>query len=127
MNVVAADVDLAGAEAVANEIGDNALAVETDVTDSASVQALADAAYGRFGSVELLCNNAGVLGRILPSWEQPAENWRWVFDVNVHGVTNGIRAFVPRMLEQGREAYVLNTGSIAGLITGAVLRRLQRQ
>lgn len=118
MNVVVADIDADGADAVAGEIGENALAVQADVTDPDSVEALAEAAYARFGSVELVCNNAGVLGRILPSWEQPAENWRWVFDVNVHGVVNGVRAFVPRMIAQDSDAYVLNTGSIAGMITG---------
>jgi NAD(P)-dependent dehydrogenase (short-subunit alcohol dehydrogenase family) len=59
-----------------------------------------------------------VLGRILPSWQQPLENWKWVLDINVHGVVNGIHFFLPRMIEQHTPAYVLNTGSIAGLISG---------
>ena len=90
----------------------------TDVTKPEQVEALAQKAYDRFGSVALLCNNAGVLGPILPSWQQPLESWRWVFDINVQGVVNGIHAFLPRMLAQGGEAYVLNTGSIAGFING---------
>jgi NAD(P)-dependent dehydrogenase (short-subunit alcohol dehydrogenase family) len=121
MKLVLADRDAEGlletAEGV-NELGSRALAVPTDVTKGESVEKLAKAAYDEMGAVHLVCNNAGVLGRILPSWQQPLENWRWVFDVNVHGVVNGIRAFIPRMLEQGEDGYVLNTGSIAGMVTG---------
>lgn len=121
MKLVLADRDADGllesAEAV-SELGARALTVPTDVTKSADVEKLAKAAYEEMGAVHLLCNNAGVLGRILPSWQQPLENWRWVFDVNVQGVVNGIHAFVPRMIEQDSEAYVLNTGSVAGMITG---------
>jgi NAD(P)-dependent dehydrogenase (short-subunit alcohol dehydrogenase family) len=121
MNLVLADRDPDGlletAEAV-NALGGRALSLPTDVTKPAEVDRLADAAYKEMGAVHLLCNNAGVLGRILPSWQQPLENWRWVFDVNVQGVVNGIHAFVPRMIDQDAEAYVLNTGSVAGMITG---------
>ena len=121
MHVVVADIDEAGARRLADELDNNgkkALAVRVDVTNPADLDRLADKAFDRFGSVDLLCNNAGVLGRVLESWRQPSENWRWVFDVNVHGVVDGVRAFLPRMLAQNSEAYVLNTGSIAGLITG---------
>ena len=100
------------------QAGHTVLAIECDVTVPADVERLAAGAYDKFGSVDVLCNNAGVLGRILPSWQQPLENWKWVFDVNVQGVVNGIHYFVPRMIEQDTEAYVLNTGSVAGLITG---------
>jgi short-subunit dehydrogenase len=121
MNVVLADRDRAAVERAATELDEASgaiVAVQTDVTQSADVERLADRAYQEFGAVHVLCNNAGVLGRILPSWQQPLENWRWVFDVNVQGVVNGIHAFVPRMIEQHTPAYVLNTGSIAGLISG---------
>jgi NAD(P)-dependent dehydrogenase (short-subunit alcohol dehydrogenase family) len=121
MKLVLADRDAKALEQTAAELradGVDVLDLIVDVTAPAEVQALAAAAYERFGTVELLCNNAGVLGRILPIWEQPIENWEWVFDVNVKGVVNGLRAFVGRMIEQDSDAYVLNTGSIAGLITG---------
>ena len=121
MALVVADRDADGlletAEAI-NELGGRALSVPTDVTKPADVEKLADAAFEEMGAVHLVCNNAGVLGRILPSWQQPLENWRWVFDVNVQGVVNGIHAFLPRMIEQDSEGYVLNTGSVAGMITG---------
>ncbi len=121
MNLVLADVDVENLEQAAMRLsaaGGQAIAVPTDVTKPEDLENLAAKAYERFGSVELLCNNAGVLGPILPSWQQPLENWRWVFDINVQGVVNGIHAFVPKMLEQEGESYVLNTGSIAGMITG---------
>ena len=121
MNIVLADLDRVNLDRAAARLtaaGPNALAVPTDVTKPEDLENLAAKAYERYGSVELLCNNAGVLGPILPSWQQPLENWRWVFDINVQGVVNGIHAFVPKMIEQEGESYVLNTGSIAGMITG---------
>jgi NAD(P)-dependent dehydrogenase (short-subunit alcohol dehydrogenase family) len=121
MRVALADRDAAALEKAAAGFrlaGHAVLPVETDVTRPADVERLAGSVYREFGSVDVLCNNAGVLGRILPSWQQPLENWRWVFDVNVQGVVNGVHCFVPRMIAQDSAAYVLNTGSIAGLITG---------
>jgi NAD(P)-dependent dehydrogenase (short-subunit alcohol dehydrogenase family) len=121
MKVVLADRDAKALDTAAAELaraGHAVLAVEADVTQAADVERLAAEAYGKFGRVDVLCNNAGVLGRILPGWQQPLENWKWVFDVNVQGVVNGIHFFVPRMIDQGSDAYVLNTGSIAGLVSG---------
>jgi NAD(P)-dependent dehydrogenase (short-subunit alcohol dehydrogenase family) len=121
MKVVLGDRDAKTLDNAAAELargGHAVLAIEADVTRAADVERLAAGAYDKFGSVEVLCNNAGVLGRILPSWQQPLENWKWVFDVNVQGVVNGIHSFVPRMIAQDTEAYVLNTGSIAGLVCG---------
>jgi NAD(P)-dependent dehydrogenase (short-subunit alcohol dehydrogenase family) len=121
MNVVLADRDAATLEKTLGELteaGRSVLAVEADVTRAADVERLAERAYKTFQRVDVLCNNAGVLGRILPSWQQPLANWKWVFDVNVQGVVNGIHYFVPRMIEQDSDAYVLNTGSMAGMISG---------
>jgi len=71
-----------------------------------------------FGPVNLLCNNAGVtvLGNV---WEHTADDWSWVIGVNLFGVANGIRAFVPGMIEHGDEAHVVNTASTVGLATYA--------
>ena len=62
-----------------------------------------------------LCNNAGVFqaGR---AWEATDEEWRWAFDVNVFGIINGIRSFVPRMLDGGDHGHVVNTASVAGFV-----------
>jgi len=121
MKVVLADRDEHALKQTAATIvasGAQAIAVGCDVTRPEQVENLADRAYEAFGTVHLLCNNAGVLGRILPSWEQPLANWDWVFGVNVKGIINGQHFFVPRMLKQDSEAYVLNTCSIAGMING---------
>ena len=121
MKLVLADRDEAALDKAAAELGEagaEVVGVQTDVASFADVERLAERSYKAFGAVHLVCNNAGVLGRITASWEQPLENWRWVFDVNFFGVVHGVRAFVPRMLAGGEEGYVLNTASIAGLVTG---------
>jgi NAD(P)-dependent dehydrogenase (short-subunit alcohol dehydrogenase family) len=123
MRVVIADVDAGRLQAVAAELsagGAEVLAQRTDVTQYESVQALAAAAFDRFGQVDLLFNNAGVLVDGL-SWERSVEDWRWSLDVNVMGVVHGIKAFVPAMLKQDTEGVVVNTSSQAGLTVGQYL------
>ncbi|AOR80222.1 SDR family NAD(P)-dependent oxidoreductase [Novosphingobium resinovorum] len=122
MNLVLADINLPDLEAVAATLGGAPVALaRTDVADPASVQTLADMAWDRFGGVDLLCNNAGVVpgGRHRLVWDYPLEDWRWAFGVNVEGVVNGIRSFIPRMIADGRPGHVLNTASVAGFVSGA--------
>ena len=121
MNLVLADINLADLEAVAAAIDSPAIALHrTDVADPEAVQALADGAWSRFDEVSLLCNNAGVVpgGRHRPVWDYAPEDWRWAFGVNMDGVVNGIRSFVPRMLAEGRPGHILNTASVAGFVSG---------
>jgi NAD(P)-dependent dehydrogenase (short-subunit alcohol dehydrogenase family) len=124
MRVVVADVEaeaLAGAaKDLAAEFGvGNVLHRVTDVGDPEAVDALAAATFDRFGAAHVLCNNAGVgIGGL--SWTIPADRWRWIVDVNLLGVVNGIRSFVPRMIEQG-EGHVVNTASVAGIVTSPVM------
>ena len=117
MNVVIADIEEDAARAVASEAeaaGARAIPVHADVSDSASMQALADAAYAEFGAVHVLCNNAGVL--IFGDMQNlKIEDWNWLLGVNVFGVLNGIYAFLPRMLEAGEPGHIVNTASIAAL------------
>ena len=98
-----------------------AIAVSVDVADAASVESLADAAYQSFGAVHLLCNNAGVAAPALlqPTWENSLEDWHWILAVNLMGVVHGLRSFVPRMLAGGDEGHIVNTASVAGLLTGS--------
>ena len=120
MHVVVADIEVEQAERVAEAVraqGVRALAVRADVSDRDSVEALADAAYGEFGEVNLLCNNAGVLV-MTPFAEMSAQDLRWMLDVNLFGVLHGIQAFLPRMQEQAGEAHIVNTASMSGLVTG---------
>ena len=120
MKVVACDVDTKGLEATEESLvqgGAEVLTQRTDVTDYNSVEKLAAAAYDRFGRVNLLFNNAGVLvGGIM--WERSLDDWRWNLDVNVMGVIHGIKAFVPRMIAGGEEGIVVNTASVGGLSAG---------
>lgn len=91
--------------------------VQTDVSDPAAVESLAQMTFDLFGKVNLLFNNAGILidGK---SWQRPYEDWKRSFEVNVLGVVNGIRSFVPRMLQQGEAGRVVNTSSVGGLAGG---------
>jgi NAD(P)-dependent dehydrogenase (short-subunit alcohol dehydrogenase family) len=124
MKVVVSDIALDAAQAVVAKLallGVEACAVRTDVADAAQVEALAEAAYARFGAVHLLCNNAGVVpaGRHRMVWEYPLEDWHWANSVNYMGVVHGIRSFVPRMLAAGAEGHVVTTASIQGLVSAA--------
>ncbi len=83
----------------------------TDVSSAESVDALAEEVYQQHGACHLLFNNAGVAAPSANVWETTANDWTWVHGVNVTGVMNGIRAFVPRMIAAGEEGHVINTSS----------------
>lgn len=122
MNVVLADIRFEDAAMVAAELGgERALAVRTDVSDAASVASLADQAWDRFGSVDLLCNNAGIVpgGRHRRVWEYSLGDWQWALGVNLYGVVHGMRSFVPRMIAAGRPGHILTTASVAGVVSGS--------
>jgi NAD(P)-dependent dehydrogenase (short-subunit alcohol dehydrogenase family) len=119
MKLVLADVD---ANALAQTVdalradGADAIGVRTDVSDPSQVEALAMAALDAFGKVHLLFNNAGVgAGGFV--WENSANDWAWVFNVNVMGVAHGVRVFTPIMLRQDEPAHIVNTASVAGLLS----------
>ncbi len=116
-HVVAADIDEARAQQVADEItqrGRRALAIATDVADPSAAESLAKRSYREFGAVHVLCNNAGVFG-LGAAYRCSESDWRRVLDVNLHGVIHGLQAFLPRMLNQPDEGHIVNTGSLAGL------------
>jgi len=117
MHVAIADVEMGAAEKVADEArtrGVRALALATDVSRLGSVEALAERVYAELGAVHLLCNNAGVA--VFGPLEQMREaDWRWLLNVNLEGVANGLQAFLPRMKAQAGEKHVVNTASVAGL------------
>ena len=118
--VVVADLDADGAEAVAagiRESGGTAVAAHVDVSDAKSVEALAAETNARFDGVDLLCNNAGVSTFNLIQ-DQRLDDWKWVMSVNLWGVIHGIHSFLPIMRRQGRPAHIVNTSSVAGLLSG---------
>ncbi|HEX3379470.1 MAG TPA: SDR family oxidoreductase [Paraburkholderia sp.] len=118
MKLVLADVNadqLAQTVDALREAGAAAIGVPTDVSNPAQVEALAQAALAAFGKVHVLFNNAGVgTGGFL--WESSANDWSWVFGVNVMGVAHGVRVFAPIMLAQNEPAHIVNTASVAGLL-----------
>ncbi len=126
MSVVLADIEaeaLSMAEAAVKAHGGKVAAVRTNVMTEQDIEKLADTAFNTFGNVHVLCNNAGVAAtaatlRSRP-WETPMSDWEWTWGVNFMGVLYGIRAFIPRMLENGEEGHIVNTASMAGLLTGA--------
>jgi NAD(P)-dependent dehydrogenase (short-subunit alcohol dehydrogenase family) len=123
MKLVLADVDSKLLDETVAELraaGAEAIGVRTDVRDPAAVDALAKAAVETYGKVHLLFNNAGVgAGGFV--WENSAKDWEWVFSVNVMGVANGLRAFTPIMLAQGEPAHIVNTASVAGLLSPSAM------
>ena len=113
-SVVVADIELQAAQTVATEIsaaGNKSLAVDVDVSEEGSVEAMRDAAIDAFGQVDILVNNAGVMHATKPLFQTSQVDLDWVFSVNVGGVMNGIRAFMPKFIEQGTPAWILNTAS----------------
>ena len=124
MRLVLADVQQDALEAVTAECraqGAEALAVATDVSNAAEVRQLADRTIAKLGAVHLLFNNAGVAGAGGYVWETSDEDWRWLLGVNLMGVVNGIRSFVPLMLKQDCECHVVNTASAAGLVSAPLM------
>lgn len=117
MKVVLADIEEDALEKAADKLGElgNVVAVPTDVSMAESVDELRRQAEA-FGQVRVVCNNAGVgsIG-VVPAWEKPASEWQWVLGVNLWGVINGIRAFMPGMLKRN-EGHIVNTASVAGLL-----------
>jgi NAD(P)-dependent dehydrogenase (short-subunit alcohol dehydrogenase family) len=112
------DIDRARAEAVAEELartGAEAWAHEVDVRDAAAVEALAERVYAQHGRTDVLVNNAGI-GFSAHVHEMSLDDWRAVLDVNLHGVIHGVHAFVPRMIDQGGDAHIVNVASILGLL-----------
>ena len=124
MKLVLADVqqdalDQAVAEARAS--GAEAVGVRVDVSRAEDVQRLAERTIEAFGAAHLLFNNAGVAGGGGFAWEPSLKDWQWVLGVNLMGVVNGIRSFVPRMLKQDCECHVVNTASAAGLVSAPLM------
>ncbi len=89
-------------------------AVRADVSDPASLAAAAEHVVARFGRIDVICNNAGVLthGALADS---TGRDWEWLVGVNLLGVVHGIRVFVPHIRAHGQGGHVVNTASIAGL------------
>jgi NAD(P)-dependent dehydrogenase (short-subunit alcohol dehydrogenase family) len=118
VNVMIADIREDAIPVAVDALAGNrghAAGVRADVSVDADLDALADATVERFGRVDLVCNNAGVVCEQAPTWEQRPETWRWLIDVKLMGVVNGVRTFAPLFIAQG-SGHILNTASAGGLM-----------
>ena len=120
MRLVIADIEkdaLNQAEEELKSSGTDVISVVVDVSKLEDIKKLAQKTIDKFGEVHLLCNNAGVAS---PGflWEGVLSDWEWVIGVNLWGVIHGIRTFIPIMLQQDNECYIVNTSSMAGIMSG---------
>lgn len=115
-HVVAVDIDNARLAAVANDLTDaDVLVLPTDVSDPVAFEGVRDAALRRFGRVDIVVNNVGVLTNGLPE-DIPATEWQRILDINLMSVVRSNAAFLPLLLDQG-SGHLVNTASFAGLFT----------
>jgi NAD(P)-dependent dehydrogenase (short-subunit alcohol dehydrogenase family) len=124
MKLVLADIEPAPLDHARTELaamGVDVLAVPADVSSAEQVAALAQAAQSEFGAIHLVCNNAGVGGLRRRAWEADLRDWQWVLGVNLWGVIHGVRTFVPIMLAQDCDCHMINTASVAGLLSTPAL------
>lgn len=117
-SVVLADLDLPGAEAIADQIaaaGGKAIAIETNVADAIEVEAMVETAKRTYGGLHLAVNNAGIGGPSAPTGEYPLDGWHKVIDTNLHSVFYGMRYEIPAILASGGGA-IVNMASILGTV-----------
>lgn len=121
MRVVLSDIQEDALYDTSNEMkaeGATVLPVVTDVSRAEDVEALAKKTLDAFNGVHLLFNNAGVCGSARFPWEFSIKDWEWELGVDLWSVIHGVRTFVPIMMEQDMECHIVNTASMAGLVTG---------
>ncbi len=120
MKVMLADIEtdaLAAAVRTLNDTVPDVHGVTCDVADPVSIERAANATYAALGNVHVVCNNAGVGGGSGID-NISLDTWRWVLDVNLMGVLHGIRTFLPHIRAHGEGGHIVNTASMAGMISG---------
>jgi NAD(P)-dependent dehydrogenase (short-subunit alcohol dehydrogenase family) len=118
LRVIVADIDLSAAEevaAAARDLGVEASGVGCDVASLESFVSLRDAVMNRFGRVDVVMNNAGVILSGLPE-QIPLSEWERVLNVNLMSIVRSNHVFLPLLLQQG-SGHIVNTSSFAGLYT----------
>src|SRR5262245_24330896 len=106
-----ADVDAAGASAVATSIGAEHFALPVDITSSTSVQAAVQSVVSKQGRIDIWVNNAGIGGKAAPIWEQTDDDWSRIIAINLTGVFQCCRAVIPQMRQQ-KYGRIVNIASI---------------
>ncbi|HET8997856.1 MAG TPA: SDR family NAD(P)-dependent oxidoreductase [Acetobacteraceae bacterium] len=118
VNIVLADLRPEPLEAARKDVealGARTAAVTVDVSDPDSVAAAAQAATDAFGALHIAVNNAGVAMHGTPVEKVTPQEWDWLIGVNVRGVINGIRSFLPLIRSHGQGGHIVNTGSVSSL------------
>jgi NAD(P)-dependent dehydrogenase (short-subunit alcohol dehydrogenase family) len=113
MQVVIGDIETGPLQKTAGELG--ALGIRTDVSDLDSVRALARSATERFGTVHVVCNNAGV-GPLAAVADLTMADWHWIIGVNLYGIIHGVQTFLPVLAANEDGGHIVNTASMAGLV-----------
>ena len=123
MHLALADIQRDALDAIARELkaaGTRVFAQRLDVSDATAMESFADTVFAEYGTAHLLFNNAGVgTGGLI--WEHSVADWQWVLGVNLWGVIHGIRCFVPRMIAGNDEGHIINTASVAGLLSAQTM------
>ncbi len=112
-NVVIADIDMASATALADTLGANAQAIETDVREEAALSSCVTQAVEQFGDLNIMVNNAGYI-MFSPIVETAAEDWRRMMDVNINGIFLGTKVGAQHMIAQGKGGIIVNASSGGG-------------
>jgi len=122
-HVVISDLDEQGLKVTEELAGSGRVTVmPVDVSKPSDVAALTESVWKRFGGLDVLCSNAGVLGPYGdPIWEVSVDEWNRVLSVNLFGTVNLLRAMLPRMLASSRPGHILITASMAGLTPGRIV------
>lgn len=123
MRVALVDVQQGKLQSLASKLeaeGTQVLSQALDVSDAAAVTAFAQHCISELGAPDLLFNNAGIL-RIGETWSHSADEWLKMLSINVIGVVNGLNAFLPAMLEAGKPAHIVNTGSVGSLVAAPAM------
>lgn len=118
VKIAVPDIDVPGARATAQMVvdgGGHALALEADVADSLSVQRMVAEVLDRFGTIDILINNAGLVGELLPVHEVSEESWDRVMGVDLKGVFLCSKHVIPTMLAAGK-GVIINIASVSGFL-----------
>ncbi len=124
MKVMLADIEqgaLDQAVAALRETGAEVRGTLCDVSDRAAVERAAALTIAAFGKVHVLCNNAGVGVGGAPIDETAPADWEWAIGVNLMGVIHGIAAFLPKIRAHGEGGHIVNTASMAGMMSGPMM------
>lgn len=106
------DIDQGAIDEMTGEI-EAVAGIALDLVDPEAVEAAAQKTRDDLGGIDILICSAGITGPNVKTWEYGFEDWRKVFDVNVHGLFNANKACVPHMIE-GKYGRIVNIASVAG-------------